>query len=155
MARPGGVRGGYDDSPMTERHSSADERSNGRSQTAEPLLRSALGQIREDCRLYNEAVGSYNTHLDNHRARRDLHDVPFRHPITAHDAFDDAVGGDRAAVAALLDHLLDQPRLDSRLRRHPRTYPVHIEASEHLRIAREQLVTTLEEALRHLDGDGE
>ena len=140
---------------MTDRRYLADERSRDESSTAEPLLRSALDQFREDCRLYNEAVGSYNTHLDNHRARRDLYDVPFRHPITAHRAFDGAVVGDRAAIEALLEHLLDQPHLDSRLRRHPRTYPIHIEASEHLRTAREQLVTTLEEALRHLDGDGD
>lgn len=133
--------------------SSITDRDRGQS-SAGPLLQSALDQVREDCLLYNEAVGSYNTHLDNHRDRRDLHDVPFRPPVTAHDAFADALDGDRDAIEALLAHLIDQAHLDSRLRRHPRTYPIHIEAVEHLQIARERLATTLEEALRHIhDGD--
>lgn len=113
-------------------------------------LRSALAQLREDARVYNEAVGSYNTHLDNHRDRRDLHDLPFRPPVTAHDAFDDAVRGDPAAIDALLEHLVDQAHLDSELRRHPRTYPIHVEATEHLRIARDRLVSTLEAAYRQV-----
>ena len=115
------------------------------------LLESALDQFREDCRVYNEAVGSYNTHLDNHRDRRELYDVPFRRPISAHEAFDDACDGDRGAIEELLSHLLDEAHLDSDLRRHPRSYPIHVEACEHLEIAREALVTTLEEALVHVE----
>lgn len=140
---------------MTDHQSTAHDRSRDQPPTAGHLLRSALEQAREESRLYNEAVGSYNSHLDNHRARRDLDDVPFRSPITAHDAFDDAMDGDRAAIEALLDHLVDQAHLDSQLRRHPRTYPVHVEATEHLEIAREELVSTLEEAFRHVDERGE
>lgn len=140
---------------MTDRHSASENRSRCTPSTTRPLLESALEQVREDCRLYNEAVGSYNTHLDNHRDRRDLHDLPFRTPITAHDAFDDASDGDRAAIESLLTHLIDQAHLDSRLRRHPGTYPVHVEATEHLQLAREQLVTTLEEVLQHVETDNE
>lgn len=114
------------------------------------LLDSALAQIREDSRLYNEAVGSYNTHLENHRNRRDLQDLPFREPITANDAFEDAMDGHPSAIEALITALIDEAHLDSDLRRHPRTYPIHLEAVEHLQVAREQLISTLEEALVHV-----
>ena len=107
----------------------------------------ACEQFREYCYLYNEAIGSYNTHLDNHRDRRALHDVPFRSPITAHDSFDDAIAGDFDAMQNLLTHLLNESHKDSSLRCHPRTYPIHIEACEHLQIAREQLISILEEIL--------
>ena len=136
---------------MTDHQTPTNDRNRNEPHGTRPLLESALDQFRQDGRLYNEAVASYNTHLDNHRDRRDLHDVPFRAPITAHDAFEDASDGDRAAIESLLDHLLDQSHLDSELRRHPRTYPIHVEASEHLQLAREQLVTTLEETLQHVD----
>lgn len=116
-------------------------------------LETSLAQLREDCRVYNEAVGSYNTHLDNHRERRDLQDLPFRAPVTAHDAFEDAADGDPEAVETLLASLIDQAHLDSRVRRHPAVYPVHLEAVEHLRIARDRLVTTLEGVLQHVDED--
>lgn len=135
---------------MTDHQSAPDDRHARDLQTAQPVLISALDQFVEDCRVYNEAVGSYNTHLDNHRDRRDLHDIPFRTPITAHDAFDEACDGKQAALESLLEHLLDEVHLDSQLRRHPRTYPIHIEAAEHLAIARDRLITTLEEAIRHL-----
>ena len=139
---------------MTDQQSGTDNRPGRESQTAQPLFQSALDQFSEDCRIYNEAIGSYNTHLDNHRDRRDLHDIPFRTPISAHDAYGDARDGDRAALEAILDHLLEEVHLDSQLRRHPRTYPIHIEATEHLVIARDQLVTTLEETIRHLKTKG-
>jgi hypothetical protein len=140
---------------MVDPHSSTNGRTRNETALSRTRLQSALDQFREDCRLYNEAVGSYNTHLDNHRDRRDLHDVPFRDPITAHEAFDDAIDGDRAAIESLLASLLDQGHLDSQLRRHPRTYPIHVEAVEHLQIARERLVTTLEDALHHMNDDGD
>lgn len=114
-------------------------------------LLTALEQVREDARLYNEAVGSYNNHLQVHRDERDLQDLPFRVPVTSHDAYRDAVVGDRSAMEDLLADLLDRAHLDSELRRHPDVLPVHLEAAEHLRIARRQLVTTLEESLLHVD----
>lgn len=122
-----------------------------RTQTAptSPQLSSGLDQVREDCLLYNEAVGSYNTHLDNHRDRRELDDIPFRDAITAHGACDAALAGDPEAIEALLTDLIDTAHLDSQLRRHPRTYPIHTEAVEQLQIAREKLVSTLEEILYH------
>lgn len=135
---------------MSGRRSSADDPSRSTSPSARPLLQSALDQLREECRLYNQAIDSYNTHLDNHRDRRDLHDVPFRAPVIAHDAYDDALAGDRAAVEPLLSRLIDQAHLDSHLRRHPRTYPIHVGAGEHLRMARDGLVGSLEEALVHI-----
>lgn len=116
-------------------------------------LETALSQLREDCRVYNEAIGSYNTHLDNHRDRRDLHELPFRAPVTAYDAFDDALDGEPAAVETLLASLVDQAHLDSQLRRHPGTYPIHLEAVEHLRIARDRLVSALEDVFQHVDED--
>jgi hypothetical protein len=134
---------------MVDRQSPTHDRRHGTAPTPRARLQSALDQFREDCRLYHEAVGSYNTHLDNHRDRCDLHAIPFRAPITAHDGFDAAIDGDCAAIEELLEHLIGQAHLDSELRRHPRTYPIHVEAVEHLEIARERLVTTLEEALRH------
>lgn len=135
---------------MTDRQRPQSEGSPSHSASDRPHLSSALEQFRQDCRLYNEAVGSYNTHLENHRERRDLRDVPFRAPVTAADAFEDAVEGDREALEALLSTLLDEAHLDSQLRRHPRTYPIHLEATEHLEIARDRLVATLEDALYHV-----
>lgn len=122
---------------------------------ANPLLESALAQIREDVQLYNEAVRSYNTHLDNHRDLRGLHGIPDRSQITSHDVYDDAIDGDRAALERLLAHLIDQAHLDSQLRRHPRAQPVHLEATEQLHMARNQLVTTLEESLQHIHDAGD
>lgn len=132
---------------------STPERSRSQPARANPQLHSGLEQLQEDCQLYNEAVGSYNTHLDNHRDRRDLHDLPFRASIAAHDACGAALDGDPAAIDTLLTYLLDQAHLDSQLRRHPRTYPVHTEAVEHLQLARDQLISTLEEILHHTLAD--
>lgn len=98
---------------------------------------------------YNEAAGSYNTHLTNHRERRELHDIPLRQPITARDEFSYALDGDAVAIEDLITYLIDQAHLDSQVRRHPRTYPIHVTATEHLEHAREQLISTLEETLRH------
>lgn len=131
------------------------DRTHQQSTTPATLLQSALEQFREETRLYNEAVGSYNTHLHNHRDRRDLHDLPFRDPITAYDAYDAALDGDPAAVEALVTHLVDEAHLDSQLRRHPRTYPIHVEAAEQLELARDQVVGTLEAALRHVEAAAE
>lgn len=121
-----------------------------RTSAAEPRLQTGLEQIREQALVYNRAVGSYNTHLDNHRDRRGLHDIPFREPVTANDAFDDAVKGDPASIESLLTDLIDQAHLDSELRRHQETFQIHIDACDHLRIARTQLITTLEETLHQL-----
>lgn len=134
---------------MAGSHPSRDDRGRSRAPCSEHLLQSALDQFREECRLYNRAVGSYNTHLDNHRDRRELYDVPFRSPITGFDSFDDVLDGDRTAMEALLTRLIEQAHLDSQLRRHPRAYPIHIDAVEHLQIAREQLIATLEQAIQH------
>ena len=112
-------------------------------------MQTAIEQLREDALVYNEAVGSYNRHLDTHRERRDLGDVPFRAPVAAHDAFDAALEGERAALETLLEDLVDGAHLDSELRRHPGAYPIHVEATEHLEIARDGLVSTIEDALRH------
>lgn len=113
----------------------------------DPHFHSALEQFYQACREYNKAVGSYNTHLDNHRDRRDLYDISFRAPITAHDAFSAALEGDHDAIESVLEHLLDQAHLDSEVRRHPRTYPIHREAVEQLEMARADLITALEDAL--------
>lgn len=123
---------------------------NSRNSPVEPGLETALAQIREQALVYNQAVGSYNTHLDNHRDRSGLHDIPFRDPITKHDSYDAALGGDPVAIGSLLTYLIDQAHLDSELRRHEGTFPIHIEACDHLEIARKQLITTLEETLRQL-----
>ena len=136
---------------MSDHQSSTDDPHANLVPDARFLLQSALEQLSEDSRLYNQAVGSYNTHLDNHRERRDLYDLPFRSPVSAHEAFDGAMAGERDAIEAVLAQLLDETHLDSHLRRHPRTYPIHVEACEHLEIARERLVTTLEDALLHVD----
>ena len=117
------------------------------------LLELALAQLAEDARVYNKAVRSFNTHLENHRDRRDLHDLPRRRPVTDLETFEEAVDGDREALECLLSHVLEGAHLDSAVRRHPRVYPIHIEAVEQLEIARNQLVSTLEEALRHLDSN--
>lgn len=122
--------------------------------TDDPRLRSMLEQVRDDVKLYNLAVGSYNTHLSNHRELRGLHDIPFRTPVSAHDDFDAALSGDRDAIEGVLTHLLDQVHLDSQLRRHPRTYPIHVEAVEQLEMARDQVVTTLEDALYRIRETG-
>lgn len=134
---------------MDEPQPFSHDRNGGGPYSPQTLLQSALDQFREECRIYNRAVGSYNTHLTNHPDRRDLHDIPFRSPITSREAFDDAVNGDRSAMETLLTHLINEGHLDSQLRRHPRSYPIHLEATEHLKVAREQLITTLEEALHH------
>ena len=59
------------------------------------LLALTLEQLDEDARLYNRAIGSFNTHLKNHRERRDLHGLPYRSPITAFPSFDEAREGER------------------------------------------------------------
>lgn len=118
--------------------------------TDDPLLRSALDQFHDACFSYNEAIGSYNTHLDNHRERRDLYDVPFRTPISAHEDLDAALRGDEAAIESVLEDLIDQAHLDSQVRRHPRVFPIHIEAVDHLELARAELVSTLEDALHRI-----
>lgn len=135
---------------VTSRMSSSSDRRRSHTPTSDPVLQSGLDQFREECYPYNRAVGSYNTHLANHRERRALHDIPFRAPITAHERFEAALAGERAALEAVLAHLIDGAHLDSQLRRHPRTYPIHREAVDHLEVAREQLVTTLEETIQRL-----
>jgi hypothetical protein len=130
--------------------SSSSDRQRTPQSRADPLLGSALDQFEEECYPYNRAVGSYNTHLDNHRERRSLHDLPFRAPIGTHDGFEGTLAGEPAAVETLLESLLDEAHLDSQVRRHPRTYPIHREAVDHLAFARDQVVATLEETLQHL-----
>lgn len=134
---------------MTNHQPSADNDSQSQPSTARALVESALDQFAEATRPYNDAVDSYNTHLENHRDHRDLHDIPSRVSITEHDHYEDAVEGDPVAIEALLDDLIDEASLDSELRRHPRTFPIHIEACEQLELARRELVTTLENALYH------
>lgn len=129
--------------------SSSANRIDERVDAATPLLESAVHQLQEDSLLYNEAVGSFNTHLDNHRERRDLHDIPFREPISPGDEFSAVITGDAAAIEALIETLIDDAHLDSQVRRHPRTYPIHVNAVKHIRLAREQVVSTLEEAFAH------
>lgn len=136
---------------MADRQSQTDEPPSTQPSATDRLVRQALDQVREEARDYDAAVRSYNGHLDNHRHRRDLHDIPPRRRLTPHDAFQDAMSGDRAAIDRLLTHLLDQAHLDSQLRRHPRPYPIHLEACEHLQVARSHVVSTLEDALRHMD----
>lgn len=96
-------------------------------------------QLRQECLAYNRAVGSFNTHLDNHRDRMDLQDIPFRKPVTPPET--------PAEMHQLLEFLLGQVRLDSQVRRHPRVVPIHEQAVEHIEIARKQLLSTLEEEL--------
>ncbi len=131
-----------------------DERQANHSSTPHnKLFELALDQLAEDARAHDKAVRSFNTHLENHRERRDLHEVPIREPVTAHEAFEPALEGDREAIESLLDDMIDRAHLDSAVRRHPRVYPIHLEAVEHLEIARDQLVSTLEASLRHLGPD--
>lgn len=136
---------------MSDRQPSTENHAESTDATARALLQSALDQFHEDALHYNVAVGSFNTHLDNHRERRDLDDLPFRDPITSHPSFDAVVNGDRDAIETLLSHLIDQAHLDSDVRRHPRTFPIHEDALEHLQIARGRVISTLEEALWHLE----
>lgn len=96
-------------------------------------------QLREECLAYNEAVGSFNRHLDNHRDRMDLQEIPYRLPVETPETPEE--------MQRLLDKLLSEVHLDSEVRRHPRTVPIHEEAIEHLALAREQLVRTLENEL--------
>ena len=110
----------------------------------------ALAQITEDASLYDEAVASYNVHLENHRERRDLYDLPVRKPITDDETFRRGIDGDREALERVLSTLLDRVHLDSAVRRHPRVFPIHLEAVEHLDIARDRLVRAIEDALRRL-----
>lgn len=116
-------------------------------------LELALDQLVEDARVYDLAVDSFNTHLENHLERRDLHDLPTRRPITRHEAYDGAITGERDAMESVLKHLLEESVLDSAVRRHPRIYPIHLEAVKQLAIARNQLITTLESSLRHLSAE--
>lgn len=96
-------------------------------------------QLHEECLAYNQAIGSFNQHLDNHRDRMKLHDIPFRDPVCTPET--------TGEMRALLAELLDRAHLDSQVRRHPRTAPIHAEAVEQLEIARSQLRSTLETEL--------
>lgn len=122
--------------------------------TDRELLELALAQITEDAHVFDEAVASYNVHLENHRDRRDLHDLPLRQPITDDELFQVGIDGDREALERILSTLLDRIHLDSAVRCHPRVYPIHIEAVAQLEIARDQLVRALEDAIRRLTPDG-
>lgn len=93
-------------------------------------------QLRLECLAYNRVVGSFNSHLRAYRDRLHLDDLPYREPVT--------VPGDIDEMEALLAFLLDQVYLDSRVRRHPRIAPVHLEAVEQIELARRQLISTLE-----------
>lgn len=115
------------------------------------LITSAVAQLREDSRAYNAAVGSFNTHLERHRDRRELADIPFREPVSAHDAFEGALSAERSDVERLLESLVGQTHLDSQVRRHPDVHPIHREAVTYLRITRAEVVSTLETLLLHLD----
>lgn len=138
---------------MTDRQSHHDGRGHDGDAAIGTRFESGLQQLREDTRVYNEAVGSYNTHLDNHRERRDLTSVDFRDPLCAHEAYDRALEGDRTALRALLTHLIEEEMRDSLVRRHPRAYPIHREAVEHLSIERDQVRRTIEETLYHLNDE--
>ena len=128
---------------MDERHETQP------SSTDRERLELALAQITEDAHLYDEAVASYNIHLENHRERRDLHDLPLRQPITDDETFQRGIDGDRESLERVLSTLLDRIHFDSAVRRHPRVFPIHLEAVEHLDIARDRLVRAIEDALRH------
>ena len=104
-----------------------------------PNARFVYDQLRQDCLVYNEAVGSFNRHLGNHRERMDLTDIPYREPVRT--------PSNRRQMRTLLDRLLDEVHLDSLVRRHPRTVPIHEEALEHVELARSQLIRTLETEL--------
>lgn len=97
-------------------------------------------QLHEECLAYNRAIGSFNHHLSNHRERMGLEDIPYRAPIQTPTTVDE--------MQRLLTHLLAQPRLDSQVRSHPNTVPIHEEAIEHIEIARDQLVATIEDAIQ-------
>lgn len=115
----------------------------------------ALGQVAEVAHSYDEAVRSYNEHLENHRERRDLHNIPVRQEMITDETFQEALDGELAALKDVLSTLLDEPHLDSALRMHPRVYPIHLEAIEHLEIARRELIKSLEDAIRRLEDDSE
>ena len=116
-------------------------------------LEIAVAQVVEAGRVYDEAVTSYNTHLENHRGRRNLDELPARQSITDAAMYQQGITGDRDALDTVLAQLLDQVHLDSAVRRHPRVYPIHLEALRHLEIARDQLIRALEDALRRMDPD--
>lgn len=120
------------------------------SSTDRERLDAALMQIVEAATVYDQAIASYNEHLENHRDRRDLHDLTRRQPVADMERFQSAIDGNREAIEAILSAMFDQSQLDSSVRCHPRVYPIHLEAVEHLEIARDQLVRALEGALRCL-----
>lgn len=113
------------------------------------LITSSIAQLREASQAYNAAVGSFNTHLERHQ---DLAAIPFREPVSAHDAFEGALSAERPDVERLLESLLDQTHLDSQVRRHPDVHPIHREAVTYLRITRAEVISTLETLLLQLDG---
>ncbi len=119
--------------------------------TPHDLFAITLAQLDEDAQTYDMAVESFNVHLDNHKDRRSLDDLPLRSPVTGHDAWSSARRGDRTALESVLMWLLEQPQLDSAVRRHPRVYPIHRTAIEHLAVARNQLVETVEDGLRQFE----
>ena len=115
-----------------------------------PRFQSAIDQFREDTFMYDQAVDSYNQHLRNHRDSRNLQDIPARVSIQDHTAFKDVLRGNPVAIKTVIDDMIAQGYADSHLRRHPRVFPIHLEACEQLEMARTQLITTLEQALYHL-----
>ena len=96
-------------------------------------------QLRQECLAYNRAIGSFNRHLNNHRDRMDLHDLPYRRPVDTPET--------PSEMRHLLEYLLGQVHFDSQVRRHPRIVPIHEQAVEHVEIARRQLLSTLEDEL--------
>lgn len=115
--------------------------SRGAAYNTEDNLELVYGQLEEDILPYNQAVGSFNMHLNNHRERRDLYDLSYRDPVTA-------VPANEQEMRDLLARLNGEVHLDSTVRIHPRTYPIHEEAVQHLEIARDALKGTLEDGLR-------
>lgn len=102
-----------------------------------------LDQLRLESLAYNKAVGSFNTHLKHHKTQLNLHELPYRKPVS--------VPADTEEMGELLQSLLDETYLDSEVRRHPTVAPILVDAVEHLEIARTQLIKSLEDELLYVE----
>lgn len=97
-------------------------------------------QLEEDTKEYDNAVESYNEHLDGH-------ELDERETFSDHEQYEKVVDGAVSHIDDVIRELVAEGYRDSKLRRHPDTDPVHIEACKQMAAARQELIETMDDIM--------